>query len=374
MPKGAGYTWRVLQGGERLQHDIDCVFFRESRNQRAEKNWLRAARVPPEGYFAVLHAREKGNGLTVPVHELEEGGDREPGQRQVPALSQLLHQLMQKAGLTRMQANEPDRDVNEWMRAIRDAAKEIEVAPGRSLDRLLFLSRVDWDRRRVHARVREAARDFPNSHVPQGFVCFPVYEIGDRCVPIWKEYAALEAVSQIMRPTIGGHAVPSPYLFFGVVALTTRRRGYECVQAWAQPIVSFRRPVPVDSSFERRVFGTLRTTLKVLDGAFPDAAFEIEKPVFDMVTRRGPCLPDFLICGQRNDDRRTFVVEVMGFDRPTYLAGKKVTHERMEDLGPVILMDGKEFKARLTDEGRDVTRLIRADLERMWHLQGRKDR
>ena len=42
------------------------------------------------------------------------------------------------------------------------------------------------------------------------------------------------------------------------------------------------------------------------------------------------------------------MVEVMGFDRPAYVAGKEVTHERMEELGPVILMDGKRLEAELT--------------------------
>ena len=322
--------------------------------------------MPPEGYFAVLRPRKEGKGLTEPFHELGEDGDREPGQRRVPALSQLLHQLMERAGLTRMNANEPEPDINEWLRAVRDAAKTFEVAPGRRLDRLLFTSRIDWDRRRVHARVREAAPNFPAGHVPQCFVCFPVYEMGDRSVPARKGYPALEVVTRIKRPRIGGRAVLGPYLFFGVVGLTTRRRGYECVQAWAQPIVSFGRPVPVDSSFERKAFGTLRTTLTILSHVIPDAAFEIEKPVFEMTTERGPCLPDFLIHGRRKAEERTYVIEVMGFDRPDYVAGKEVTHERMEELGPVLLMDGREFEARLTDEGRKVTEHVRVDLEQLW--------
>ena len=66
--------------------------------------------------------------------------------------------------------------------------------------------------------------------------------------PARKGYPSLEVVSRIKRPTIGGRAVSGAYLFFGVVGLTTRRRGYECVQAWAQPIVSFRRPVKAEKS------------------------------------------------------------------------------------------------------------------------------
>ena len=283
--------------------------------------------MPPEGYFAVLRSREDGKGLSEPFHGPGEGGHREPGQRRVPALSRLLHQLMERAGLTRMRANEPDPDVSEWMGAIRDAAKTFEVAPERKLDKLLFTSRIDWDRRRVHARVREAARDFPSGHVPQGFVCFPVYGIGDRSIPARKGCPALDVVSRIKRPRVGGRGVSGPHLFFGVVALTTRRRGYECARAWAQPIVSFRRPVPVDSSFERQAFGTLTTTLRILSHVLPDAEFEMEKPVFEVDNGRGPCLPDFLIRGRLKGEERTYVVEVMGFERPD-LSRRQTGHAR----------------------------------------------
>ena len=121
--------------------------------------------------------------------------------------------------------------------------------------------------------------------------------------------------------------------------------------------------MPVDSDFERQAFSTLETTLWMLDREFPDIEFTMEKPVFEIETEQGPCLPDFLIRARRKGEVRTWVVEVMGFDRPDYLAGKEVTHERMEELGPVILMDGKRFEAELTGEGRKVTQCIRADME-----------
>ena len=44
------------------------------------------------------------------------------------------------------------------------------------------------------------------------------------------------------------------------------------------------------------------------------------------------------------------------------ICGKEVAHERMEELGPVILMDGKRLEAGLTSEGRKVTERIRADM------------
>ena len=78
LPMGAGYTWRVLQGGNRPQHHADCVFYRESREQRAEKNWQRAARVPPEGYFAALRARKDGNSAELHTPRGRRGSDRPP--------------------------------------------------------------------------------------------------------------------------------------------------------------------------------------------------------------------------------------------------------------------------------------------------------
>ena len=96
----------------------------------------------------------------------------------------------------------------------------------------------------------------------------------------------------------------------------------------------------------------------------------MKKPVFDVDTKQGPYLPDFLICARRKGAERTWVVEVMGFERPAYLADKEVTYERMQELGPVLLMDGKRFETGLTEEDRKVTHRICADME--GELPGRR--
>jgi len=99
--------------------------------------------------------------------------------------------------------------------------------------------------------------------------------------------------------------------------------------------------VPVDSRNERRAFGTLRATLKILRQDFPEAEFCLEKPVFDIKTPEGPCLPGFVIPARRGDD---------------ILQGKEVTHPRMETLG-TLSMQRKEFGSSsdgVKAEGREV--------------------
>lgn len=106
-----------------------------------------------------------------------------------------------------------------------------------------------------------------------------------------------------------------------------------------------------------------------LGRAFPDAEFELEKPVFDIETPDGSCLPDFLIRARRGGEELAFVIEIMGFERTEYLRGKEVTHPRMATLGPLHTIRASEFDGSpegVTGEGRKVTAAIRAVLERRW--------
>ena len=128
--------------------------------------------------------------------------------------------------------------------------------------------------------------------------------------------------------------------------------------------------MPVDSHNERQAFGTLKMTLQVLSRTFREAAFELEKPVFEIETPEGPCLPDFLIRALRGGDEAVFVIEVMGFERTEYLRGKEVTHPRMATLGPLCLMQAKEFgrsPGGVKAEGTKVTKaIVRGRFGKRW--------
>ena len=99
------------------------------------------------------------------------------------------------------------------------------------------------------------------------------------------------------------------------------------------------------------------------------ARVEIEKPVFDIGTPEGRCLPDFLVTVRRDADEVRFVIEVMGFTRASYLEGKQETHPRMETLGTLCKMQATEFgegKDGANAEGRKVTQRIRGILAQRW--------
>ena len=264
MPEGAGYSWRVLHGKNRPQHHPDCVFYRESREERVEKNWRRAARVRPEGYFAALRARKSGNAaeslagedgtaLTDPLHTLGEDSDREPGRRRMPALPVLLYLLLETAGLTRVRAKEPAPGIGGWTEAMSAAAKTIEIRARTPLGRAPVPVAHRLGPAGVCMRRFGRPRGSSRSAMCRRALCafrYVTWERGPCRRPASTE--SLKWSRGSSGPLSAGRAVSGPYLFFGVVALTTRRRGYECVRGWAQPIVSVHRPVPVDSDFERQ--------------------------------------------------------------------------------------------------------------------------
>ena len=364
LAKGVGYTWRVLTAEGRIPHADDCVFYREEKSSRFEAAWARVARSRPDGMFAVLGNEQEADRLG----EWSESSSSGSGSgRRVSALSRLQLLLMESAGLTSVKSDDDPWQLRDVMKALRMAAHSFSVAPGRPLSDLLFTYREDWDKRRVHARIRAAAGGWPEGSKPQGFLCCVVRRFDRTGLPETPRFTAVAVERAIQRPTIGRNSVTPPYLFFGVIGKLGKIKGYGCVAGYAQPIVAPEWPVPVDSGYERQAFGTLRYTVQILAKRFEGVEFTIEKPVFEIDTKEGPCLPDFLVRARCGKQEAVFVIEVMGFDRPSYLEGKEVTHPRMERLGRLLLMDGSSFeRGGLTEQGRKVTQGIGEELRQRW--------
>ena len=363
--RGTDY-WRVL-GGRHPDHDEGCVFHRTHVRRRLEARWSRP-RKAPKGFFAVLGDGRDDRRVARPGGRSEEETEERRLARR-PALSQRLLMLMERARFNRL----PEADAlgcpDGWLGLLGGGAADIEIAPGRPLQELWFTDAGTWRRRAVHARVREAARGWPSRSRPQGFLCQVAWDVDPGGIGTAARGNRIEVASGVGRPVIGRNPVRPPCLFLGVVGERDRGTGYECLAGYAQPIVATTCPAPVDSHFERRAFGTLRTVLNRLGKAFPDAGFALEKPVFDIDTPEGPCLPDFLVRARCGGDEAVFVVEVMGFDRPEYLQGKEVTHPRMATLGTLFMIRADAFDGdggRLRSEGARIADGIRETLRARW--------
>ena len=367
LPGGAGYTWRVLTGEARLDHDRGCPFYRPRRlgGAVALEQEPREVRARPEGFFAVLGGGGVGDRLG-PGRKGREVGE-EVGRGRVPVLSRLLLGLMERAGFTRARAEGRERAMPAWLGELRKAAAGLAIAENRPLADLLFLSRGDWDAARIHARVRAAARSWPKGSGAEGFLICAARRMDRAGLAATSAHEAIAVERGLERPMVGGAAVPGLHLFIGAIGEAGRGKGYRCIAAYAQPIVAAGWPVAVDSHSQRQAFGTLRTTLRVLQRQFPGAEIVLEKPVFEIETPDGPCLPDFIVRVRRGSDELACVVEVTGVDRPSYLAGKEIAHSRMRNLGAVLFMDGKRLVAgAITEEGRMVTEAVAAELRRRW--------
>ena len=78
MPEGAGYSWRRLQSENRPQHREGCEFYRESREERTQGNWFRAAWGTAGGVFCGA-ARPQGRQFGGVGHRRDRhGADRSP--------------------------------------------------------------------------------------------------------------------------------------------------------------------------------------------------------------------------------------------------------------------------------------------------------
>ena len=368
LPEHGGYTWRVLTGEKRLAHERGCPFYRPRRlgGGVASEDEPCEARLRPEGFFAVLHKSvgeggRLGGGRSVREDRIVAGRPR------VPALSRLLLGLMERAGFTRVGAGDRERAMPDWLGELRKAAGGFTVAEDRPLADLLFLSRGDWDASRIHARVRAAARSWPAGSAAEGFLVCPVRGMDRSGLPGTSAHEEIVVERGLERAMVERAAVSGLHLFIGAIGDAGRQKGYRCIAAYAQPIVAVGWPVAVGSHYERRAFGTLRATLRVLRRKFLGTEFVLEKPVFEIETPDGPCLPDFVVRARRGGDELACVVEVTGVDRPSYLVDKEITRPRMRHLGPVLFMDGKRVPGgAITEEGRRITESVGEELRRCW--------
>lgn len=344
------YYLRRLTSTKRPEHREECPFFRDQVTHRITEIRSRETPAdPPAGFFEVLRpAPEK-----LAQRPEEDASDDRTRHASVPRLARLLWRLIDAAGTNRVlpeqQEPEPASIKREFEALCRVAAK-IEIAPGIQLGRAFWTHANALHSRRAYAMLRQLAKSWPSGHAPQGFmVLFSPHVRGHVVDVLGAE--PIHVANRVQSPSVRGNLIKGPFLVMIVAGEYLEAHGYAPLRAYAQPILSGQRFIPVDSEFERSVLRELFKARRQLDRAGVDLA--IEKPVFDRLTTQGACRPDFLLEARSRvtGEIKQLVVEAMGFSDEDYLASKATTHPRMRLLGPLLTIQPSDVEGeRVCDQ------------------------
>jgi hypothetical protein len=156
--------------------------------------------------------------------------------------------------------------------------------------------------------------------------------------------------------------VSAPYLVIFTITDAVNDGFFQPMNVFVVPVYSKSLLVPVDSSYERKVFSKLLQALPYWKKC--GAEVRIKKPLFDTVvhTQEGEksIRPDFLISANGTK----IILEVSGSHEVEYLERKKRTHALMAEFGTLINFDACEaekngnWQQALNFLFRDITRLV----------------
>ncbi len=337
------YYLRRLTSTKRPEHRADCPFFRDQvTNRITEARSSTTPADPPSGFFEVLRPAPE----RLAQRPEEESNDDRTRHASTPRLARLLWRLMDSAGVNTVAplAYGEEWSIREGFAAIGRAAGKIEMAPGIELARALWNHARPLQAGVVYGTLRNLAPRWPKAHAPQGFVLLyaPSFQGHEIHVP---EGEPVTIANRIQSPSVRGNRISGPFLILVVAGEYPEARGYAPLRAYAQPIYNGRLFVPVDSDFERKALRCILQCQRLLHPRGVDLA--IGKPLFDTMTRDGPCRPDFIIEARSREtgEIRTVIVEAMGFATQEYEAAKAVTHPRMRHLGELVTMNTAEVES-----------------------------
>lgn len=331
------YYLRRLTSQKRPEHDADCPFFRDQvTNRITETRGAQTPADPPTGYFEVLRpAPEK-----LAQRPENDASDDRTRSASVPRLARLLWRLIANAGLNiAVPAHEepPERTIAEEFKLLVSAAAKIEVAPGIELGRVLWTHGDALHSRRAFAGIRELSHRWPRGHAPQGFLTvFAKAFKGSTIFPAGSE--PITIANRVQSPSVRSNPITGPYLVIIVMGEYPEAHGYAPLRAYAQPVYSGVRFMPIESDFERHVLKALLGCRHEFRRRGIDLAFE--KPVFDRLTPLGLCRPDFLIEARSRStgEIRQLVVEAMGAPSTDYLSQKLASRRSLEQIAPVLAL------------------------------------
>lgn len=342
---------KVQRHPESPHHHSYCAFHRTPEEVAQHRRSY--SRPSPNREYTFIFDPE------APKERLDEAADEERDLREVthggsarrPALATLLFGLLDTVGWNKV-ASDDDR---RWpdLEGLKRGAQDFTVARGVKL----HLAMTCDTRGLVALPRRLPGLNWPPRVPPQGFFICIADEIRPGVLDL-KRFG-VEVPVQCPIATFGENGRiwgRQPYLFIGVFSVPAGGRVPVAVNAaandvaqspifqfaYAHPVLSLRRWMPVDSKMERRSYDAIENALLYAQQQNLIENWTIEKPLFDISSLRDHgervlCRPDFIVhLSWGEEATRRLVVETMGSADDSYQEAKSVTHPRMEEIGEVI--------------------------------------
>ncbi|KEO90458.1 hypothetical protein EH31_10240 [Erythrobacter longus] len=340
-------TYYLRRLTSRPQHRRDCPFFLPQAPDRIREK-------PDGAHFEIDYPRGLFNAHKDAPEKLATKPDEvEPDDRRrgvtIPRLGKLLWMLLEAAGTNVIRGlpaeGRPKFGIAKELARLREAARRFDIAPGIPLASHLYTNAVDYERTRLHARLREAAKDWPVGYAPQAFLLLEASAVHSNTLTTGLGDVAIR--NRIQQSGVGmsaGEGGPGgPYLALAVVGEHSKREGYLALRAYAQPIFKGNQFVPIERGAERRLFELL-TRFQYLMRA-RRVAVAIKKPLFDILTDKGFVRPDAIVAfrdyNTGEDDQ--FAIHLIYDDT---LEGREVharDRECIAEIAPVLSITADEL-------------------------------
>lgn len=331
-------TYYLRRLTSRPGHEPGCPFHLPQappRIRETVKDSLYAIGLPKGLFSAHQKAPEK---LAQRPEDIEPD-DRSRGVA-IPRLGKLLWLLLERAGSNILRELPPSGrragSISEEMRHLKRAAQGLDIAPGIRLSDHLYTNAIDYEKRRVHARLRAAAETWPPEFAPQAFLLLEASEVTSS--EVVTGLGTVEIRNRIQHTGIIRAEVEPPFLVLAVVGEHSRREGYLALRAYAQPVFSGNQFVPAEREHDRDVLRALQQAQYELRRL--GVRIAVKKVLFDITLAAGSARPDFLVAllDEHSGVECKFALQILQSDDADYLELRSIERERLGQAGLVVSM------------------------------------
>jgi len=331
-------TYYLRRLTSRPGHEPGCPFHLPQappRIRETVKDSLYAIGIPKGLFSAHQKAPEK---LAQRPEDIEPD-DRSRGVA-IPRLGKLLWLLLERAGSNILRelpaTGRRAGSISEEMRHLKRAAQGLDIAPGIRLSDHLYTNAIDYEKRRVHARLRAAAETWPPEFAPQAFLLLEASEVTSS--EVVTGLGTVEIRNRIQHTGIIRAEVEPPFLVLAVVGEHSRREGYLALRAYAQPVFSGNQFVPAERDHDRDVLRALQQAQYELRRL--GVRMAVKKVLFDITLGAGSARPDFLVAllDEHSGVECKFALQILQSDDADYLELRSIERERLGQAGLVVSM------------------------------------